>query len=197
MDEKGIARYSISIDKAEFREELILNPNLECPVFTTKSFTIRLISEEDSESLFKCYHDTSAVELMNDDNCDFGFYAASQDKMSETIRYWLDLYNKQCFIRFAIADNATGEAVGTIEGFGGETGVLRVDIARAYEKTAYLSEILVFAEDHFHELFGHEYLVTKAVSKAAERRQALMNHEWEYIDTFRGYQDYYRTKTKS
>ena len=91
----------------------------------------------------------------------------------------------------------TGEAVGTIEGFGGETGVLRVDIARAYEKTPYLSEILKLAEDNFHELFGNEYLVTKAVSKAEKRRQALINHEWEYIDTFRGYQDYYQIKTKT
>ena len=174
----------------------MMNPYAECPSFATKSFTIRLVREDDSESLFTCYHDTSAVEFMNDDNCDFGFYTDSQQTMSETIGYWLDFYKKQCFIRFSIVDNATGEAVGTIEGFGGETGVLRVDIARAYEKTPYLSEILVFAEDNFNELFGNEYLVTKAVSKAGERRQALINHEWEYIDTFRGYQDYYQIKTK-
>lgn len=90
----------------------------------------------------------------------------------------------------------TGEAVGTIEGFGGETGVLRVDIARDYEKAPYLSEIFVFSEDNFHELYGNEYLVTKAVSKAEERRQALLNLEWEYIDIFRGYQDYYQIKQK-
>ena len=174
----------------------MLNPYAECPSFATKSFTIRLVREDDSESLFTCYHDTSAVEFMNDDNCDFGFYTDSQQTMSETIGYWLDFYKKQCFIRFSIVDNATGEAVGTIEGFGAQTGVLRVDIARAYEKTPYLSEILAFAEDHFHELFANEYLVTKAVSKADERRQALINHEWEYIDTFRGYQDYYQIKTK-
>ena len=175
----------------------MLNPYVECPSFTTKSFTIRLISKDDSESLFKCYHDTSAVELMNDDNCDFGFYTDSQQKMSETIGYWLDLYKKQCFIRFSIVNNVTGEAVGTIEGFCGETGVLRIDLARAYEKASYLSEILVLAKDNFHELFGNEYLVTKAVSKAEERRQALINNEWEYIDTFRGYQDYYKAISKN
>ena len=185
------------VDQSEFREELLLNPYLECPAFTTKSFTIRLISEDDSQSLFTCYHDPSAVELMNDDNCDFGFYTDSQQKMSETMGYWLDLYKKQCFIRFAIIDNATGEAVGTIEGFCGETGVLRIDIARAYEKASCLSELLVLVKDNFHEIFGNEYLVTKAVSKAAERRQALIANEWEYIDTFRGYQDYYQTKTTS
>lgn len=65
----------------------MMNPYAECPSFATKSFAIRLISEEDSQSLFTCYHDPSAVELMNDDNCDFGFYVASQEKMSETIEY--------------------------------------------------------------------------------------------------------------
>lgn len=171
-----------------------MNPYLECPTVITKNFTIRLICEEDSESIFKCYNDKTAVELMNDDNCDFGFYVESQDKMSETIRYWLDFYKKQCFIRFSIVDNVIGEAVGTIEGFGAETGVLRVDIASAYEKASYLSEILVFAKDNFHEIFGNEYLVTKASSIAIERRQALNGNGWEYIDTFREYQDYYKIK---
>ncbi len=172
-----------------------MNPYEECPAFTTGSFTIRLVREEDSGSLFKCYHDQTAVELMNDDNCDFGFYVDSQEKMSETIAYWLDFYNKQYFIRFSIVDNATGEAVGTIEGFGGEMGVLRVDIASAYEKADYLSEIFVFAKDNFHALFGNEYLVTKAISKATERRQALEMNGWEFVDTFKTYQDYYQTQT--
>jgi RimJ/RimL family protein N-acetyltransferase len=179
-----------------YREEFVLNPYSECPTFVTKHFTIRLISKEDSESIFKCYNDKAAVELMNDDNCDFGFYVDSQEKMSETIGYWLDFYKKQCFIRFSIVDNATGEAVGTIEGFGGETGVLRVDIASAYEKTSYLSELFIFAKDNFYEIFGNEYLVTKAISNAVERRHALEINGWEYINTFREYQDYYKIKVK-
>jgi RimJ/RimL family protein N-acetyltransferase len=173
----------------------VVNPYEECPSFTTRSFTIRLIREEDSESLFKCYNDQTAVELMNDDNCDFGFYVDSREMMAETIAYWLDFYNKHYFIRFSIVDNATGEAVGTIEGFGGETGVLRVDIARSYEKAAYLSEIFIFAKDNFHALFGNEHLVTKAISKATERRQTLKMNGWEFVDMFKTYQDYYQTKT--
>lgn len=173
-----------------------MNPYLECPTFATTNFTIRLINKDDGESIFKCYNDKTAVKFMNDDNCDFGFYVDSQEKMSETIGYWLDLYKKQCFIRFSIIDNATGEAVGTIEGFGGETGVLRVDIASAYEKASYLSEIFIFAKDNFHEIFENEYLVTKAISNAVERRQALKINEWEYINTFSDYQDYYKIKVK-
>ena len=174
----------------------MMNAYIECPTVRTKSFTIRLINEEDCNSIFKCYHDKSAVELMNDDNCDFGFYSDSLEKMSETIHYWLDFYKKQYFIRFSIVDNATGEAVGTIEGFGGETGVLRVDIASAYEKVSYLSEIFIFAKDYFYEIFGNDYLVTKAISKAVDRRQALKINKWDNINTFRGYQDYYKIKVK-
>lgn len=173
-----------------------MNPYIECPVITTKSFTIRLLSEEDGKSIFKCYNDKTAVELMNDDNCDFGFYVDSQEKMSETVGYWLDFYKKQYFIRFSIVDNVTGEAIGTIEGFCGETGVLRVDIASLYEKVPYLTEIFTFAKEYFHKFFGNEYVVTKAISKALERRQALQANKWEFIDTYRGYQDYYRINVK-
>lgn len=173
-----------------------MNAYLKCPTFETTSFTIRLIRKDDTESIFKCYNDKAAVELMNDDNCDFGFYIDSKEKMSETIEYWLDFYEKQSFIRFTVVDNTTGEGVGTIEGFGGETGVLRVDIASTYEKASYLSEIFIFAKDNFHEIFGNKYLVTKAISNAVERRQALQINEWEYIDKFKEYQDYYKIKTK-
>ena len=79
-----------------------MNAYLECPTIKTKSFTIRLIRKADSESLFQCYNDERAVCLMNDDNCDFGFYVESREKMLETIGYWLDFYEKQYFIRFSI-----------------------------------------------------------------------------------------------
>lgn len=171
-----------------------MNPYIECPTISTENFTIRLIRESDSESLFKCYNDKRAVEFMNDDNCDFGFYVDSKEKMQETIGYWIDFYQKQYFIRFSIVDNATGEAVGTIEGFNGETGVLRVDICSAYEKVYYLSELFNFARDNFYGFFGNEYIVTKAISKALERREALENNRWEYIDTIRDYHNYYRIK---
>lgn len=100
---------------------------------------------------------------MNDNNCDFGFYMESEEKMQKTIEYWLGFYTKKYFIRFAIVDNATRNAVGTIEGFGGETGVLRVDILSTYERESYLSEIFDFAKENFHKLFENNYIVTKAI----------------------------------
>lgn len=109
----------------------------------------------------------------------------------------LDFYKRQCIIRFSIVDNQTGKAVGTIEGFGGETRVLCADIGSEYEKEAYLSEIFVFAKDNFKEIFGNEYLVTKAISKAAERRKALEGNEWEDINKYKEYQYYYKVKLSS
>lgn len=171
-----------------------MNPYVECPTANTKSFAIRLLRDSDSHSLFKCYHDKKAVDCMNDDNCDFGFYVDTEEKMRETIGYWLAAYQTQSFIRFSIIDQATGEAVGTVEGFHGETGVLRVDICSEYEKASYLSELLDFATEQFHAFFGNACLVTKAVSSAVERRRALADNKWERIDSFRGYPDYYRIK---
>lgn len=171
-----------------------MNPYTKCPTVSTKSFTIRLVAPEDSAALFRCYNDKKAVELMNDDNCDFGFFVDSVEQMSKTIGYWLDFYKQQYFIRFSVVDSATNEAVGTIEGFCGETGVLRIDLASAYEKEAYISEIIGFAKERFREYFGNERLVTKAIKEAAERRKALTGDGWEYIGDFRNFPDYYMLK---
>lgn len=173
-----------------------MNVYEECPAVKTKSFTVRLIRQSDSDGLYECYHDEEAVRFMNDDNCDFGFYAESPERMAETVGYWIDFYEKQYFVRFAVVDNASGKAVGTIEGFNGETGVLRVDIASVYERTEYLSELFQLATDHFYEWFGNEVLVTKAVEDAGERRDALAGCGWEYIDVFRDYRSYYRIRTQ-
>lgn len=167
---------------------------MECPVIRTQSFTLRLVRPEDSAALFACYHDKAAVACMNDDNCDFGFYMETPEQMAETVAYWLDFYRRRCFIRFAVVDNAAGRAVGTVEGFGGEVGVLRIDLASAYERAAYLEELLVLAQARFPALFGNRALVTKAVPQAAERRRALKVCGWEAIGTYRGYDDYYKVK---
>ena len=132
---------------------------------------------------------------MNDDNCDFGFYVDTPEHMAETVGYWLDFYAKRYFIRFSVVDNATGKAVGTLEGFVDETAVFRLDICSDYEKAEYLTGLLCFARDNFRESFGNEYLMTKAVPEARERRKALEDGGWDYVGEYRGFGDYYRTKT--
>lgn len=173
-----------------------MDPYLECPVTKTKSFTLRLIEQKDSDDLFTCYNDKTAVSFMNDDNCDFGFFVESKEKMAETVFYWIDFYKKKYFVRFSIVDNKTSKVIGTVEGFGGEVGVLRIDIASEYEKCNYISELLTFAQDNFYEYFGNTSLVTKAISEAKERVQALKNNNWKYINTFRNFPEYYQIEIK-
>lgn len=110
-----------------------INPFEKCPIVETKSFIIRLIEKSDSKDLFNCYHDEKALVLMNDDNCDFGFYVKTEDEMANTVGYWLDFYKNGYFIRFSIVERNTGRIIGTIEGFNGEVGVLRIDIASIYD----------------------------------------------------------------
>ncbi len=163
-----------------------------CPTTELERFTIRLIREEDAPGLFTCYHDSAAIARMNDDNCDFGFYVDTPENMANTLRYWLDFYRRKCFVRFALVDKQTGKAVGTIEGFGGDVGVLRLDLASTYETAACLCELFRFAQENFKAWFGNSTLVTKAIPSAAERRKALETCGWNYIGQFRSYSDYYQ-----
>ncbi|MDY0143573.1 MAG: hypothetical protein RBR97_16940 [Bacteroidales bacterium] len=167
-----------------------------CPEVRTKHFLLRLIKDDDYQTLFDCYHDQQAVSLMNDDNCDFGFYVETKDQLKETIKYWKYFYDQKCFVRFSIVDIITSNAISTIEGFVGDIGVLRVDLATAYEKTSYIEELLAFAKEHFYDYFGNDNIVTKAIDKASERREALVNQGFKYIGDYRGYQDYYHIRIK-
>ncbi len=171
-----------------------MDPYVHCPVVETPHFVLRLIRQEDSDALFACYHDEKAVAVMNDDNCDFGFYVDTREQMAQTVFYWLDFYKQRGFIRFAIVTKETGETVGTVEGFGGETGVLRVDISSSYECPEYLSELFNFAKENFREYFGNEILVTKAIPQARQRRIALEQCGWTFLDAFRTYRDYFQIK---
>ncbi|MDD2209157.1 MAG: hypothetical protein WCS49_01210 [Bacilli bacterium] len=167
------------------------NPYIECPVFKTKNFTLRLVKEEDYVDLYACYHDYQAVENMNDDNCDFGFYVDSIEKMKETVSYWIKFYHDGYFIRFSVL-NQNNKAIGTIEGFNGDTGVLRIDLASAYEKADILSELFSICQETFKELFGNKILVTKAKRNDIERTKALAKLHWKNIGKYKGYDDYYQ-----
>lgn len=173
-----------------------MNVYRQCPAAAAGRLLLRLVRPEDSQALFSCYHDQAAVARMNDDNCDFGFYVESQEQMRRTVDYWLDYYGQGAFVRFAVVDEERGQAVGTIEGFSGEEGVLRIDLASAYERAADIVPLLDFAQANFRAYFGNVRLVTKAPPQAAERRKALERAGWRYIGSFRGYDDYYQAITK-
>lgn len=161
------------------------------PAAQTADFTIRLVRRADAADLAETYGDTAAVALMNDDNCDFGFYMPGVEQMEQTIDYWLDHYRQRNFVRFAVVSKSAGKTVGTLEGFGGDTGVLRIDINGAYENAASIRQLLDFATSTFRDYFGNARLVTKAAPGAAERRMALRDAGWQSIDSYRGYPHYY------
>ncbi len=167
-----------------------------CPVINMGTFTFRLVSLEDAASLLNCYNDKSAVERMNDDNCDFGFYAPDFYTMRETIDFWLRLYRQRCFVRFSIVNNERGKAIGTVEGFGGLNSVLRVDVASDYEKEDSLKEIISFAKENFKDIFGNANIYTKAIEKASIRRKVLESLGFEYIGKYSGFDDYYKLQLK-
>jgi len=151
------------------------DPYLNCPEYQTENFRLRLVSENDAEDLLACYSDPKARKFFNADNCTSDFCYDTVVEMRDCIRFWLKFYEDRAFIRFAVVDLESQIAIGTVEMFGGARGVLRIDLAFAYETLEYISELLVLADEHFFKLFETERIVTKAVPEACERVAALLS----------------------
>lgn len=167
------------------------DPYIECPFYETDHFLLRLIQKDDTEQLLRCYSNKDAVQFMNADNCTNDFYYPTMESMQQAVDFWIYSYQERWFIRFTIIDKSLEEAIGTVEMFRGDCGVLRVDVSSEYEKADYLSEIYRLAVKEFFQLFDTTKMVTKAVPEAVERRKALEILGWSYIDVFRIYNSYY------
>ena len=103
----------------------------------------------------------------------------TMDEMSGCIAAWIQAYEKEEYIRFAIVDRSMGKAVGTIEMFGrvgvyqSPLGVLRLDICTEYERMAFLEELLTLCVKEFFPLFGVDQILHKAIPAATDRIQVL------------------------
>lgn len=173
-----------------------MNPYEKCPEYETKSFKLRLVNKNDAEALLKCYSDKKAVLKINADNCTSDFYYTSLEQMKECIDSWLYQYQKQDYVRFSIIPKVTNKAVGTVEIFGGEIGVLRIDISSEYEKEMYIEEIVKLAVLSFISDFEIDSLKIK-VSNTPERVKLLKSYGFEPSLTFRKELGYYeRNKSK-
>ena len=112
------------------------------------------------------------------------------------IKFWLMEYGEEAYIRFAIVDKPTNKAVETIEMFGmvgqykTEVGILRIDIASAYEKAAFLDELLHMCIENFYTLFKVNSIATKAESHAVDRIRALKKLGFQ-AENFNGRSHYY------
>ncbi len=166
----------------------------------------------DSKDLFEVYSDPLVLPFLNSDNCHgSNFYCSKQEYMDETIKYWLkEYYETQGFVRFSILDKKIKKAIGTIEVFHRDAkdyftncGLLRLDVARAYEKAECIQEILSLCIDSFYELFHCDMIATKAPLYAIERIEALKHLNFIYQTAplighdGRKYYDYWKLSKKN
>lgn len=169
-----------------------MNPYQTCPTIDGEGFTLRLLKESDADELFACYSDPAAVMLMNDDNCDCGFYFDTREKLNAEVKFWLDSYSRGEFIRLSIIEKSSGAAVGTVEAFVAECGILRLDIESRFETEICLKELFDMSRRFFVQAFGCSGIVTKAIGQAAARRATLLSLGWEDIGRFRVYDHYFK-----
>lgn len=125
-----------------------------CPVYETESFILRQVKLEDAQDLLACYSDKENVAKLNADCCTSDFYYTTLEQMKECIRFWLREYEMHYYVRFAVVPKGVGKAIGTVEIFGGEAGVLRIDLAAEYITEQGYCELVTLAKEQFVEDFG-------------------------------------------
>ncbi len=167
-----------------------MNPYEKCPKYETESFFLRLVEPSDAEDLLVCYSDSDAVARMNADQCTSDFYYTTLEQMKECIGFWLKEYRQKAYVRFSIILKSTEHAVGTIEIFGGNFGVLRIDIASEYETDQTIEELLYLAVFQFVPDFKIGSLKIKA-SNTPERIGLLRKFGFQPSETFRPGMGYY------
>jgi RimJ/RimL family protein N-acetyltransferase len=155
------------------------NPYVECPVYDTEHFILRLVTEDDATDLLTCYADTNARPIFNSDTCTSNFFYETFDEICDCVKIWLNSYARKEFVRFSIIDKYSNHAVGTIEMFGmvgkykTTRGILRLDIASEYEEDGYLNELFSLCLNEFFDLFVVDQIVTKAIPEAVNRVNTL------------------------
>lgn len=155
------------------------NPYLDCPIYETEHFILRLIAEGDAADLLICYSDKKARPIFNSDTCTGNFFMETMDDMRVCIKAWLDSYKREEFVRFSIIDKYSDHTIGTIEMFGKigkyntSRGILRLDIASKYEEKDFLNELFSLCLKEFFHLFAVDQIVTKAIPEAVNRVNIL------------------------
>lgn len=114
----------------------------QCPIYETESFFLRLVKLEDAEDLLACYSDKDNVSKFNNDFCTSDFYYSTVSEIEDCIKFWLEEYQNQYYVRFSVINKADRKAIGTVEIFGGEAGVLRIDLSSKNNTEESFGEIL-------------------------------------------------------
>ena len=152
-----------------------------CPKLEGERFMIRQISQDDCEDMLRIYSDEQSVPLFNSDNCHGDdFHYVTMERMRSAIDFWFYSYMHRYFVRWAVVDKTSGEAIGTIELFKREAddwftdcSILRLDLRSDYEHEGVIWEILELIVPKAYALFDCSMIATKAVPAAKERICAL------------------------
>lgn len=157
-------------------------------------FTLRLVEESDASDLLKCYSDPKSAPIFNSDNCTSDFIFNSEEEMLKMIQFWLSEYKDGGYVRFSIVDQMSKKAIGTIELFArkDKIGMLRLDLASAYEKDSRIQDILRLIETDVHHDFELKGMMTKIVSDAKCRYNVFKRNGYQLMkDTDDYYIKYY------
>lgn len=180
-----------------------------CPVIESDCFCLRLIEEADAVDLLETYSDKNALPFFNSDNCNGdNFYNETTEGMLEAIKCWLWEYERRGFVRYAIIEKSSNQAIGTIELFNRKAedsfnncGLLRLDVKSSCENQEIIFEILSIIVNATYDLFNCTMIATKAPIYAVERIQALKRLGFEKSDQYlvgqhdnRRYYDYWVIK---
>lgn len=161
---------------------MTINVYEKFPVMENDRFLLRALNgEKDVEDLLKVYSDERAVPLFNSDNCNGDdFHYETPERMKKAIEFWQYSYEHGYFVRWAVVDKDSGEAVGTIELFNRQAedyfnncGLLRLDLRSDHENEACIQSILELLIPNVKEMFGCDMIATKAVAAADKRIRVL------------------------
>lgn len=164
----------------------MVSPYEKCPILENENYQLRLVEESDAPDLLLVYSDERAVPFFNSDNCNGDdFHYTTLERMQSAIDFWLWAYRDKGFVRWAIVDKNTRQAVGTIELFNrraidgqkpsdyfNECGLLRLDLRSDYEYADRIQEILSLIVPPAFELFACQMIATKIPPFADQRKAA-------------------------
>lgn len=164
----------------------------QCPIYETESFLLRLVKLEDAEDLLACYSDKDNVNKFNADFCTSDFYYSTVSEMEDCIKFWLEEYRKQYYVRFSVVNKTDRKAIGAVEIFGGEAGVLRIDLSSKYNTEESFGEILALTIEQFIDDFEIASVKIKT-SNIPEKIKSIESFGFIPSKTYRtelGYHEY-------
>ena len=176
-----VAPQAFDLATLAIRLNEIGDPYESFPVFESQRFLLRSIRDEGIEDLLAVYSDPKSQPFFNSDNChgdDFRYETV--ERMRQAMDFWDYSYKNRFFIRWAIVDKRSKNAIGTIEAFARHAGdayddccLLRLDLRSDFENKEAIEEILSLVHPLFLPLFGVSSIATKAIPSESERIKAI------------------------